>query len=65
MITKSDECKRPFSLTCASCEAGEHLSSPEDAIAEGWTEIEDVFHLDWAEAYYCGVCPRCRKEFDE
>jgi hypothetical protein len=48
----------PFSLTCRHCDAGLEIESEEDAIANGWSEIELALAL--AEANYCGLCPDCR-----
>ncbi|MDB5346022.1 MAG: hypothetical protein JWP89_4399 [Schlesneria sp.] len=47
-----------FSLVCRYCDAGEGIATEEDAIGEGWSEIEPAFALP--QANYCGVCPDCR-----
>lgn len=56
-ITSSDQLKHPFSLTCQRCDAGAEIDTPEQAIAEGWREIEDISNLNFVEAYYIGLCP--------
>ena len=48
-----------FSLVCFTCDAGDHIDNREQAIAEGWTEIE--YGPDLPMAYYVGVCPHCRQ----
>ena len=48
----------PFSLTCWYCDAGQGIPSEEDALAEGWIEIEPAPQL--LQANYLGVCPDCR-----
>lgn len=60
MITSSDQVKYPFSLTCVSCDTGGDIDTPEQAIAEGWTEIVEAIDLPMAN--YCGWCPECRQE---
>jgi hypothetical protein len=49
----------PFSLVCYECDAGEGIASEEEAMAEGWTEIEFARHLP--QANFIGMCPDCRK----
>ncbi len=49
-----------FSLVCRHCDAGEGIESEEQAIAEGWSEIEPAYAL--SQANYCGLCPTCRSE---
>ena len=48
-----------FSLVCCNCDAGQGIETEEQAIAEGWSEIEPAFALP--QANYCGVCPDCRE----
>jgi hypothetical protein len=48
-----------FTLVCLHCDAGEHIETEEQAIGEGWTEIEPAFALP--QANYCGLCPDCRE----
>ena len=48
----------PFSLVCWYCDAGQGIASEEDALAEGWIEIEPAPQL--LQANYLGVCPDCR-----
>jgi hypothetical protein len=38
------------------------METPEQAIAAGWIEIEDVASENLMEAYYLGLCPDCQKE---
>ena len=52
----------PFSLTCRHCDAGMGIESEEQAMSEGWTEIEPAFAL--AEANFCGLCPECKSDQD-
>jgi hypothetical protein len=51
-----------FSLVCLNCDAGEGIESEEQAIEEGWSEIETAFALP--QANYCGLCPDCRSAED-
>jgi hypothetical protein len=48
----------PFSLVCQDCDAGDAIETEEQAIEEGWTEIEPAYDLP--QANYCGICPDCR-----
>jgi hypothetical protein len=61
-ITRSDQLRHPFSLTCRDCDAGMDMETPEQALAAGWIEIEDVADENLMEAYYLGLCPDCRKQ---
>ena len=56
-LSQSD--KPVFSLTCWECDAGLGIASAEEAIAEGWSEIESSPEL--LEANFCGLCPDCRQ----
>ncbi|MBX3436987.1 MAG: hypothetical protein KF861_05820 [Planctomycetaceae bacterium] len=52
----------PFTLSCEECDA----ASPEtyeEAVAAGWTEI--VFFPQGSAENYLGLCPDCRRRFDE
>ena len=60
MITKLSECRLPFTLCCVSCDAGMEIETPEQAIAEGWTEIEEA--EDAPSSNYLGLCPRCQEQ---
>lgn len=51
-----------FSLVCRECDAGQGLTSEEEAIAEGWNEIEMALALP--QANFCGLCPDCRARQD-
>ena len=59
-ITSSSQVTLPFSLSCSICDAGLHIESPEQALAEGWIEIEeDSGGLAWN---YLGLCPACQEK---
>ncbi len=59
-ITSSSQITRPFSLQCVECDAGLDIESPEEAIAAGWTEIEEDFEgISWN---YLGCCPEHQEE---
>ena len=65
-MTANSNCHRndvPFSLVCLNCDAGSHLESEEEALAEGWTDIE--FAPDLPMANWLGLCPICRREEEE
>jgi len=49
-----------FSLVCRNCDAGEGIKTEEDAMGEGWTEIELALALP--QANFCGLCPECRQK---
>ncbi|MCA9065798.1 MAG: hypothetical protein KDA96_22170 [Planctomycetaceae bacterium] len=48
----------PFSLVCRHCDAGGEIETEEQAIGEGWSEIEPAFALP--QANFCGLCPDCK-----
>ena len=52
-----------FSLICSECDGGLHLHSKEEALEEGWTDIE--FAPDLPMANFLGLCPHCRREEEE
>jgi hypothetical protein len=52
----------PFTLVCLHCDAGMDIDSHEQAIAEGWTDID--YAPDLPMANYVGQCPDCREAFD-
>ena len=52
-----------FSLVCYHCDAGMHIDSHEQAVVEGWTDIE--YYPDLPMANYIGNCPDCRETFDQ
>ena len=56
-ITRSDQLRHPFSLSCAECDAGMDVETPEQAVFEGWSSIYEVDVPSWN---YLGVCPDCR-----
>jgi hypothetical protein len=59
-ITSSSQVVPPFTLQCVECDAGMDIESPEQAIADGWTEIEEDFDgLSWN---YLGRCPEHQVE---
>ncbi len=47
-----------FSLVCRHCDAGGGIAGEEQAIGEGWSEIEPAFALP--NANFCGLCPDCQ-----
>lgn len=49
----------PFSLVCSECDAGSHIESHEQAVAEGWSNIDYAPSLPMAN--YIGLCPDCRE----
>lgn len=51
----------PFSLVCSECDAGMGIASYEQAMAEGWTDID--YAPDLPMANFIGVCPDCRERF--
>jgi hypothetical protein len=51
-----------FSLVCRDCDAGMHIASLDQAVAEGWAEID--YAPDLPMANYVGLCPECRERFD-
>ncbi len=53
----------PFSLVCLECDAGMHIESHAQAIAEGWTDID--YAPDLPMANYLGLCPDCREAFEK
>ena len=59
-MTGTQEPGVPFSLVCFDCDAGMEISSHDEAIANGWTEIEYAPHLSMSN--YLGLCPTCRCE---
>ncbi len=61
-ITSSTQVTREFSLCCNNCDAGTDIATPEQAIAEGWSDIEEDF--DGRSWNYLGTCPECRDEDD-
>ena len=52
----------PFSLVCSDCDAVTHIKNYEQAIAEGWSEIDYAPGL--AMANNVGLCPDCRETFE-
>jgi hypothetical protein len=48
----------PFSLVCERCDDGQGIASESEALALGWTGIEEA--LDLPMANYIGLCPVCR-----
>ena len=50
----------PFSLVCSECDAGMNIESYDQALAEGWAEIE--FAPDLPMANFIGLCPDCAEE---
>ena len=52
----------PFSLVCSECDAGSHVENWEQAVAEGWSDIDYAPSLPMAN--YIGLCPECRETID-
>jgi hypothetical protein len=50
----------PFSLVCETCDAGMDIETYEQAVAEGWTEIE--YDPGLPQANFVGTCPECSRE---
>ena len=59
---RSDSAAVPFSLVCSECDAGTNIVSHDQAIAEGWTEID--YAPDLPMANFIGLCPECGREED-
>jgi hypothetical protein len=51
-----------FTLTCAECDAGDHITSYDQASAEGWTRV--TYAPDLPMANYVGICPDCRPHWE-
>jgi hypothetical protein len=49
-----------FSLVCEICDAGSNVTSREQAIAEGWTDI--IYAPDLPMANFVGLCPDCKRD---
>jgi hypothetical protein len=52
----------PFTLVCQECDAGMDIESEEQAVAEGWTDIDYAPHLPMAN--FIGLCSDCRESFE-
>lgn len=50
----------PFSLVCTDCDAGDPITSYDQALVEGWTDI--TYYPELAMANYVGKCPDCARE---
>ena len=61
-MCRQSEDGSPFTIVCAQCDAGNHITSYDQALAEGWARIE--FAPDLPMANYVGVCPDCREDFE-
>ena len=59
-MTDSLESDVPFTLVCVDCDAGMEITSYDEAIANGWTDIE--YAPDLPMSNYLGWCPACRRE---
>lgn len=51
----------PFTLVCCDCDAGMGVYSHDQAVAEGWAEIDYAPELPMAN--YIGLCPECWEQF--
>lgn len=47
----------PFSLVCSECDAGMNVASYEQALVEGWSDID--YAPDLPMANFIGLCPDC------
>ena len=52
----------PFSIQCFDCDADQGLTF-EQAVAEGWTGIEDNDGLAWNQLGYCPDCAKAEAEY--
>ena len=52
----------PFTLSCYECDA-DLPDSHEEAIHEGWTEIQ--YFPEGLSENFLGLCPACREKEDE
>ncbi len=52
----------PFTLSCAECDT-DSPDSYEDAVQEGWTQIE--FDPQGCSENFLGLCPDCRRREEE
>ena len=55
-ITRSDQLRHPFSLSCSNCDAGMDIETPEQAVLQGWYGIYEDDGMSWN---YLGTCPQC------
>jgi hypothetical protein len=51
-----------FSLVCIHCDAGMGVESEDQAVADGWTDIDYAPGLPMAN--FVGLCPDCREAFE-
>lgn len=51
----------PFLLVCRECGAEANDESHDQAMVEGWTEIDYSPHM--LAANFIGLCPECREQF--
>jgi hypothetical protein len=51
----------PFSLVCSECDAGTHIKSQDQAMAEGWADID--YAPDLPMANFIGLCTDCGERF--
>ncbi len=51
-----------FSLVCSECDAGTNVSSHEQAVAEGWSDVD--YAPDLPMANFVGLCPDCREKYE-
>ena len=52
----------PFSLVCETCDAGMEIETYEQALGDGWTDIQ--FTPDLPQANFVGLCPECSREWN-
>jgi hypothetical protein len=53
----------PFSLVCSECDAGMEIETYDQALAEGWTDID--YAPDLPMANFIGLCPNCREQYGQ
>jgi hypothetical protein len=51
-----------FSLVCYDCDAGMNVGSEQQAVSEGWSDIDYAPNLP--QANYVGLCPDCKERFE-
>jgi hypothetical protein len=58
----TDAADVPFTLVCRDCDAGMCIESQDQAVAEGWAEID--YAPDLPMANFVGLCPDCQEAFE-
>jgi hypothetical protein len=60
--SRSNTTGTPFSLVCRECDAGMDIANHDQAVADGWSEID--YAPDLPMANHVGLCPECREQFE-